>query len=86
MLNDSSLEDQRINAELTKPKPETNRQKVLRRYHKLQAADDDGGVSGAQACMDPFVLEIHQAQVQYEKVRKNLRLAEARERLIRPRE
>mmetsp|Transcript_13101 Transcript_13101/g.31015 ORF Transcript_13101/g.31015 Transcript_13101/m.31015 type:complete len:589 (+) Transcript_13101:986-2752(+) len=86
MLNDSRLEGQRIVAELTKPKPETNRQKVLRRYHKLQATEDGNRISGLQAYMEPFVLDIHQAQEQYEKARKNLRLAEARERLIRPRE
>ncbi|CAJ1934756.1 unnamed protein product [Cylindrotheca closterium] len=84
MLNESRSEGQRIIAELTKQKPETTRQKALRRYHKLQMAES--GVSGLEAYMEPFVLDIHQAQAQYEKARKNLRLAEARERLIRPRE
>ncbi|KAL3936960.1 MAG: hypothetical protein SGBAC_007831 [Bacillariaceae sp.] len=82
MLNESRLEGQRIIADLTKPRPETSRQKMLRRYHKLQAVE---GASGLEAYMEPYVLDIHQAQTQYETARKNLRLAEARERLIRPR-
>jgi len=82
MLNDARLDGEKTIAELTKPKRETNRQKILRRYKQMQAEE---GVSGLDTYMEPFVIELHQAQEEYQKARKNLRLAKARERLIRPR-
>ncbi|KAL3939445.1 MAG: hypothetical protein SGBAC_005827, partial [Bacillariaceae sp.] len=84
MLNEARLDGETKIAKLTKPKKkrETNRQKILRRYKKMQAEE---GVSGLDTYMEPFVLDLHQAQAEYQNARKNLRLAKARERLIRPR-
>jgi len=85
MLNEARLDGEKTIAQLTKPKPETyrqRRQKSIRRYKQLQAEE---GVSGMDSYMEPFVLELHHAQEEFEKARKNLRLAQARERLIRPR-
>jgi len=83
MLNKVRLDGEKTIAELTKPKPETNRQKVLRRYKQMQA--EERRVSGLESYMEPFVLDLQEAQVEFERARKNLRLAQARERLVRPR-
>ncbi|CAJ1935360.1 unnamed protein product [Cylindrotheca closterium] len=83
MLNEARLDGEKVIKELTKPKQETNRQKILRRYKQMQAEE---GVSSLDTYMEPFVLDLQQAQTEYQLARKNLRLAKARERLIRPRE
>ncbi|CAJ1935373.1 unnamed protein product, partial [Cylindrotheca closterium] len=82
MLNEARLDGEKVIEELTKPKQETNRQKILRRYKQMQAEE---GVSSLDTYMEPFVLDLQQAQTEYQLARKNLRLAKARERLIRPR-
>lgn len=68
--------------ELKKPKPESNRRKAFRRYQNLK---QDEFISGLDGYMEPFVLNVSQAQAQYDMARKNLRMATARERLVRPR-
>lgn len=55
-----------------------------KRNHRYRGSNQNDSMSGFDNYMEPFVSDVSKAQAQFDKAKKNLRLAIARERLVRP--